>query len=76
MTFPQIVGAEAVVLAAVAAISVAVDRRYRARRAAQRTTWQRTAERFTDPATGDVIEVWYDPQSGARDYRRAGTSAP
>jgi hypothetical protein len=30
--------------------------------------WQRTGERFVDDATGKVIEVFYDPKSGQRQY--------
>jgi hypothetical protein len=36
--------------------------------------WQRTAERFVDPATGDTMEVYYDPASGERRYLREGES--
>ncbi len=31
--------------------------------------WRATGERFFDPTTGTPTEVFYDPQSGARDYR-------
>ena len=37
----------------------------RARRHAQ---WQRTGERFVDPATGRMVEVFYDAASGERSY--------
>lgn len=37
--------------------------------------WQRTAERFVDPTTGDTMEVYYDPASGERRYLREGESA-
>jgi len=30
--------------------------------------WQKTSERFTDPHTGQLVEVFYDPQSGERLY--------
>ena len=30
--------------------------------------WQRTGERFVDDATGKVVEVFYDPTSGQRQY--------
>ncbi|HVS77741.1 MAG TPA: hypothetical protein VHE11_12470 [Steroidobacteraceae bacterium] len=30
--------------------------------------WERTGERFEDPATGEVMEVHYDRASGARRY--------
>jgi hypothetical protein len=31
--------------------------------------WQSTGERFNDPTTGQVVEVYYNPQTGERDYR-------
>ncbi len=31
--------------------------------------WQPTGERFNDPTTGQVVEVYYNPQTGERDYR-------
>ena len=34
--------------------------------------WQPTGERFNDPTTGQIVEVYYDPQTGARDYRESG----
>jgi hypothetical protein len=37
--------------------------------------WERTAERFVDPTTGDTLEVYYDPASGERRYLREGESA-
>jgi len=30
--------------------------------------WQKSSERFTDPHTGQVVDVFYDPQSGERHY--------
>ncbi len=30
--------------------------------------WQDTEERFTDPTTGQLMKVRYNPQTGARDY--------
>ena len=30
--------------------------------------WQRTGERFIDPETGQLTEVWYQPVSGERRY--------
>ena len=30
--------------------------------------WQDTAERFVDPTTGQLMQVRYNPQTGARDY--------
>ena len=34
--------------------------------------WQPTGERFNDPTTGQVMEVYYNPQTGERDYRETG----
>lgn len=31
--------------------------------------WQPTGERFMDPASGQLLEVYYNPQTGERDYR-------
>lgn len=41
--------------------------RYRKRLPPQ-APWQPTGERFEDPATGELIEVLYDPISGERRY--------
>ena len=30
-----------------------------------------TDERFRDPATGEMLEVWYSPRTGERAYVRA-----
>jgi hypothetical protein len=34
-----------------------------------RAQWRPTGERFTDPTTGEKVEVVFDPQTGRRDYR-------
>jgi membrane protein implicated in regulation of membrane protease activity len=34
--------------------------------------WERTGERFVDPATGRVTEVFYNPDTGERDYVEVG----
>ena len=34
--------------------------------------WQTTGERFNDPTSGKIIEVYYNPQTGQRDYRESG----
>lgn len=36
--------------------------------------WQKTGERFVDPTTKREVEVYYNPQTGERDYRDAGPS--
>ena len=30
--------------------------------------WEATGERFTDPTTGKIVEVMYDPTTGERRY--------
>jgi GT2 family glycosyltransferase len=30
--------------------------------------WERTNERFRDPASGEVMRVWVDPADGSRHY--------
>lgn len=30
-----------------------------------------TGERMIDPTSGDVVDVWEDPRSGQREYRKA-----
>jgi hypothetical protein len=37
--------------------------------------WERTGERFEDPATGETMEVHYDRASGERRYVRTGDCA-
>lgn len=37
-------------------------------------TWQRTGERFEDPTSGRVVEVYYNPETGERDYRESDPS--
>ena len=36
--------------------------------------WQQSDERFVDPSSGEVLEVWFQPNSGERAYVRAGNS--
>ncbi len=33
-----------------------------------RPGWERTDERFRDPASGEVMRVWVDPTDGSRHY--------
>jgi len=37
--------------------------------------WTFTGERFADPGTGEMVEVWYSARSGERAYVQAA-SAP
>jgi hypothetical protein len=34
--------------------------------------WQPTGERFVDPTSGREVEVFYNPETGERDYRESG----
>ena len=36
--------------------------------------WRFTGERFFDPPSGEMLEVWYSPRTGERAYVRAGES--
>ncbi len=52
--------------------AVAFERwRYRPRVDRARGQWQLTGERFVDPATGKLMEVLYNPETGERDYVEA-----
>jgi len=66
-----LVAAEAALGALILGVAAAYEHgRYRARvQGAERGRFQRTDEVFTDPTTGRLTRVWYDPASGARDYR-------
>lgn len=44
-------------------------KRYRVRVDRTQGRWQPTGERFVDPATGRLMEVFYNPATGQRDYR-------
>lgn len=45
---------------------------YRSQVNRARGIWQPTGERFNDPTTGQQVEVYYNPQTGERDYRESG----
>ena len=38
--------------------------------------WEPTGERFEDPATGEAMEVLYDPVSGERRYEPVSRHSP
>jgi hypothetical protein len=46
---------------------------YRSKVNRMRGNWQATGERFNDPTTGQVVEVYYNPQTGERDYRESSS---
>jgi hypothetical protein len=43
--------------------------RYRSKRNSASESAERTSEVFTDPATGKPMRVWYNAQTGEREYR-------
>lgn len=43
--------------------------RYRSRVDRSQGHWQPTGERFVDPTTERLMEVFYNPSTGERDYR-------
>ncbi|NKJ41802.1 MULTISPECIES: hypothetical protein [unclassified Novosphingobium] len=55
-------------LGAVIALATLFEARYRARQPEGAVQWQRTGECEVDVETGAVVEVWYDPVTGARKY--------
>ncbi len=46
---------------------------YRSRVSRTQGKWQSTGERFVDPTTGQRVDVFYNPETGERDYREAGS---
>lgn len=44
-------------------------KRYRVRVDRNQGHWQPTGERFVDPTTRRLMEVFYNPTTGERDYR-------
>lgn len=42
---------------------------YRPRIHRSQPGWQPTGERFVDPTTHVLTEVWFNPDTGERDYR-------
>lgn len=55
-------------------VSILLERRgYRPRLDRAHGRWERTGERFVDPASGKLLEVRYNPQTGERDYVEAET---
>ncbi len=45
---------------------------YRSKADTTQGKWQSTGERFNDPTSGKIVEVYYNPQTGERDYRESG----
>ena len=55
--------------AGVLAAALVFERRGYQPRAANPAALRPTGERFHDPTSGDIVEVWEDPGTGAREYR-------
>jgi hypothetical protein len=55
--------------AAVLGTALLFERRGYHPRAADPAALRPTGERFNDPTSGELVEVWEDPQTGAREYR-------
>jgi hypothetical protein len=69
-------GAQILVIGALATLATVFERwRYRKHTPAA-GRWERTGERFEDPATGQSMEVLYDPGSGERRYEPLTRSNP
>lgn len=59
------------VTAAILLVLIAFERtRYRPKVDLSKGEWIRTGERFEDPSTGETMEVYANPRTGERDYRR------
>jgi hypothetical protein len=68
-------GLPLLVLAAVIVIGIVFEPRYRRGRSLRDehlVDWRRSGEKFVDPETGEPLEVWIDPLTGARRYSPLG----
>jgi hypothetical protein len=62
-------GWQALAVGAIVLIGTLFERwRYRRIEEPLNGRWQRTAEQFIDPSTGDSVEVMFDPRTGERRY--------
>ena len=48
--------------------------RYRTGTTLDAERWERTSERFEDPASGEILDVYFNPRSGERRYIAAGAA--
>jgi len=65
---PQHAGIGLIVFGGLVLISLVFEGRYRTAKV-NAASWQATGEKFIDPATGKLVEVDYDPNTGERRYR-------
>jgi hypothetical protein len=64
---------ELVLVGSVLTLALLLERRgYRPRVNRSSGHWEETSERFIDPASGHLIEVRYNPETGERDYVDTG----
>ena len=57
-------------------LAVLVERwRYRTAQGALDAEWQPTEERFVDPESGQLLQVYYKPRTGERRYERVDSPA-
>jgi hypothetical protein len=54
---------------AVLGLALLFERRGYQPRAPEAATLRPSGERFLDPTSGELVEVWEDPVTGAREYR-------
>jgi hypothetical protein len=59
------------IMGSVLAVSALIERRYRGGGSPPGTEpgWQPTEEKFIDEESGRLMQVWYHPATGQRDYR-------
>lgn len=70
-------GAYALGLGVLVLLGTAFERwRYRGSDSRASAGWEPTGERFEDPHTGTVMQVYYDPRSGQRHYVRDSQQRP
>lgn len=60
-------GLPALLFGALLTVGILLERR-RYKPAQKSAKGQATGERFVDPTTGELMEVWYDAASGERSY--------
>ncbi len=65
-------GLQTLIGSGVLTVGVAFERwRYARSLTSPEGRWQRTGERFLDPTTYRLTDVYYNPDTGERDYRPA-----
>ncbi len=64
---------ELFVFGALIVASLIFEGRYRRNRMPSATPpWEPTGERFMDPSSGKLVQVYYNPKTGERVYRESG----